>query len=404
LETQQEEIAMPQPPQSKAPGGSAQRPRRPVRPLDTEDVVHTPGGVRPRDLVQILQDGEHISLKDGHVRIIETATGKVVKDLGPVATAGEESPPEIQKTQAITSDVGWIENAQWRNDGSDPIIYFTTTWIVPPVPASSDGQTVYLFNGMQPDNAAHILQPVLQWGSSAAGGGNYWSIANWYADGQGGQSVVKSPNQVSPGTVLQGVITCTGQSASGYNYTCQFIGYPGIDITVTDAPELTWAYQTLECYGTYAGVVNGVPTWNPLAQCSDYPGTVVTAMYDIEIKTGTPGGAGTDATIDWAPVTNFTDCGQSCIIVSNASPGGEVDLYYRPPILWQSNLTVGQTFATNDSENAWAYFENVGWRRILPGSTDGVTNMLSLFALAEAKNLQVTVYADNSNVYQAYLL
>lgn len=30
----------------------------------------------------------------------------------------------------------------------------------------------------------HILQPVLQWGLSPAGGGNYWAINNWYVNDQ----------------------------------------------------------------------------------------------------------------------------------------------------------------------------------------------------------------------------
>ena len=70
-------------------------------------------------------------------------------------------------------DIAWIENSQWQNTGADPIISFTTTWIIPPAPNSDDSQTVFLFNGLQPDDAAHILQPVLQWGGSGAGGGKY---------------------------------------------------------------------------------------------------------------------------------------------------------------------------------------------------------------------------------------
>ena len=122
---------------------------------------------------------------------IETATGRVVKDLGGVGEPGADPGP-------IPSipDIGWIENAQWRNGGSNPIIYFSTKWVVPPAPSASDGQTVFLFNGLQPDNGAHILQPVLQWGPSAAGGGNYWSITNWYVDGQGGPS--SSPARRGP--------------------------------------------------------------------------------------------------------------------------------------------------------------------------------------------------------------
>ena len=33
---------------------------------------------------------------------------------------------------------------------------------------------------MEPADTSAVLQPVLQWGVSAAGGGNYWAIASWY--------------------------------------------------------------------------------------------------------------------------------------------------------------------------------------------------------------------------------
>jgi len=164
---------------------------------------------------------------------------------------------------------------------------------------------------------------VLPGGSSDAGGGDYWSIANWYADGQGGAAVKSKVIRVSPGTVLTGVMTCTRQTATGFDYMCKFVGYPSIDVPAADAPQLTWAFETLECYGS--------DFTKPLTQCSDYPATALTAMYGIEIKTGTPGTAGTDATINWSAVTNFTDCGQSCEIVSNDSPAGAVYLYYNKP-------------------------------------------------------------------------
>jgi C1A family cysteine protease len=71
---------------------------------------------------------------------------------------------------------------------------------------------------------------------------------------------------------------------------------------------------------------------------------------------------------------------------------------------WQSNVTVGQVYASRDSQNAWAYFQGLGWRKIQPGAPDGVTNMLAIFAQAVAKGKQVTIYFDGTFVYQAYLL
>ena len=235
-------------------------------------------------------------------------------------------------------DTGWIENSQWRNSSTEPIAYFSTTWVVPPAPSSSDNQLIYLFNGMQPDSGAHILQPVLQWGAGYAGGGNYWSITNWYADGQGGPAVFQPLIQVSPGVVLQGVMTCTGQSGADFNYKSSFVGHSAADVTVTDVVELTWAYETLECYG--------------LTKCSDYPNTLLTAMYDIEVKTGKPGSSGTDAAIGWFAVTNFTDCGQSCVIASNASPGGAVYLYFQAAQAPGAVIAASQQFGAVNQTDA----------------------------------------------------
>lgn len=75
-------------PKSNLPTGSSQRPKRPVRPHDNTDLVLTPGGLRPRSLVHRLEPGQHVSTKGGRVRIIKTATGAVVKDLGEAGTPG----------------------------------------------------------------------------------------------------------------------------------------------------------------------------------------------------------------------------------------------------------------------------------------------------------------------------
>lgn len=82
-------------------------------------------------------------------------------------------------------------------------------------------------------------------------------------------------------------------------------------------------------------------------------------------------------------------------------------MYSVVPLLaagWISNVTVTQVYASRDSQNAWAYFAGYGWRRIQPGTADGLTNMLTLFAYARAKGKAVTVYADGDGVYQAYML
>lgn len=320
-------------PDSSRKGGSRAASKRasgPKHPSNDEEKVLTPGGWRPKSKVHILEDGQHISGKGGRLQIIETATGKVVKDLGPTSTKKrpehlrrtvEQSKSSPLQTVPAITDKGWIENTQWQNTGTQPIVYFSTTWVVPPVPSSDDDQIIFLFNGLQPDDGSHILQPVLQWGA-ANGTGKIWSITNWYANSEGGAAITKTPIQVNAGDVLQGVMTLTGQSGSEFSYHCSFVGHTSVDIDANNIDELTWAYETLEAYGSQDET-------KPVPQCSDYPNTPLTAFTDIEIKTGSDLAHGTDATIDWQTETTFTDCGQQVVVVSNASPGGIVYLYYQ---------------------------------------------------------------------------
>ncbi|MDQ6616291.1 MAG: hypothetical protein M3083_16510 [Actinomycetota bacterium] len=275
-----------------------------------------------------LEQGHHISGLDGRLSIVETSTGQLVKDLGEHSTLNRfgAAPPapaaEGQGPTPALPDIGWIEFSQWANNTGKPIVYFSTKWIVPPAPVSTDQQIVFLFNGLQQTSVGpYILQPVLQWGPSAAGGGNTWAITNWYVNGQGGTAIYKTLVEVNEGDVLQGVMTLTGQSPSGFSYESAFVGYPACTLTVSNIAQLAWACETLECYGATPSL--------PVPQCSDYPDVDLTSFYEIDLKVGTSVSAGTDATLDWQAVTNYSDCGQKCVIASNASPGGEVRIYYR---------------------------------------------------------------------------
>jgi len=57
-------------------------------------------------------------------------------------------------------------------------------WVVPPNPAAWYGATIFLKVAMEPTpSQVGILQTVLQWGQSAAGGGGFWTYANWAVTG-----------------------------------------------------------------------------------------------------------------------------------------------------------------------------------------------------------------------------
>lgn len=71
--------------------------------------------------------------------------------------------------------------------------------------------------------------------------------------------------------------------------------------------------------------------------------------------------------------------------------------------IWYHNLNVIQTFASVDSQNAWANIQTLGWRKVKAGSSDGVTNLFSLFCESLANGKKVHVYADANVISIAYL-
>ncbi len=269
-----------------------------------DKLVLTPGGYRPESKVHEMKPGESLRVSNGHMQKIGPK-GAVLEDYG-----------EVQGTRTVPTGTkpladGWISYASWTRPAGTLIDSFTTTWTVPPAPATDHGQTIFLFNGIQ--NAGFIFQPVLQWGPSAAGGGSYWTITNWYVDGPGGDAWWTSPLlTVTTGDTLTGIMTRTGTGPTpgNYDYISQFQGKSAVDLVMTNIPELYWFIETLEVYDVQS--------------CSDYPNTDFTQFSNIEI-TDSNGG---HPTIQWAVNNPVTDCGQHTCIISNANPGGIVDIHY----------------------------------------------------------------------------
>jgi hypothetical protein len=154
-------------------------------------------------------------MKDNTIQKIHP-TGKVLVDLGEIKPRFGNQPlmpnnVNIGPKSISSVNRGWITYAQWFNAGH-PISLFKTTYIVPPSPLTQSNQTIFLFSGIQ--NSTMIYQPVLQWGKSAAGGGKYWSVARWYADGLGGSAYHSDLVKVNSGDTLIGIMTLTNQKGN----------------------------------------------------------------------------------------------------------------------------------------------------------------------------------------------
>ncbi|WP_427891751.1 hypothetical protein ACQHIV_03990 [Kribbella sp. GL6] len=299
-------------PEGMRPMGLAESPSTgDTSPEAGAELVLTPGGYRKRSVVHEIGPEHVLDLSSGTVKQLHSS-GREVADFGPIERR-EDGVPLMPLNVARRPGVapalgsGWIAYADWSNNTGNPLTRFATSWVVPPAPSTNHSQTIFLFNGIQ--NSTMIYQPVLQWGSSAAGGGASWAVASWYADGQGGAAFHSSLVQVSPGQVITGVITLTSQSGNNYSYNCEFTGIANTSLPISNVEELTWSVETLEAYG--------------VQQCSDYPAAMFTSLSGIDISTSTGHPA-----ITWSPVDAVTDCGQSAHVVSNANPGGAVELYY----------------------------------------------------------------------------
>jgi len=311
---------------------------------DKSNMVLVPRvGWVPKEQVHVIEPGYQLSIKGNHILKVLKSTGVTIQDFGPVHQLKSNGSPSLSqgaKQMNFSTSPGnisganpnWITWGQWTNPSTQPPInYFTTTWTVPNSPTTNHGQTLFIFNGLETTSGSDILQPVLQWGPSAAGGGSYWAIANWFVS-SGFYAVQLPLITVSSGTSLQGVMRFTGQQAGtgSYNYTSSFTGYANslslVDGTVVNTsngttpyiPLQTSAVETVEAYST----TNGVPP----QYSTDYPPDYDVRMTNIQITTSNG-----NSSLSWLPQNNVTNFGQQTIVVSNASPGGEVDLYFHTP-------------------------------------------------------------------------
>lgn len=199
-------------------------------------------------------------------------------------------------------ETGWVAYASWYDNGS-PIETFTTNWVVPPNPSTNHGQTIFLFNSIEPASYDAIIQPVLQWGGSAAGGGYYWAVASWYLVGS--NTYYTTPVQVSVGETLDGYIYLV--SGTTNDYVTEFTNVGGSALQINGGEVLVWATETLEVYG--------------VTEISDYP-SGATSFTNINIRTS----AGTPS-ISWSASSDTAD-GVICTVSVNGATNAIVTVNY----------------------------------------------------------------------------
>jgi hypothetical protein len=284
-----------------------------------DGLVLTPGGHRPGAEFHTLSQDRQLSLKGNRIRIMDAITGEVAEDLGEVSKERVGRLGRSQRSRVPSpAGGGWVGWAQWKNNSGSPIVHFSTTWDVPPPPLTSNGQLIYIFNGLEPAGKNWIIQPVLQWGSSPAGGGEFWAITNWFVNSKG-KSIRGGPLiEVAPETPLTTVISIEPQVATQtYNCVSSFVGHPDVDLTVTDVSRPTWAYETLECHG--------------ITGCSDYPDVGSIVMSGIQLTVSEP--TDSDGILEWKTVTNprFRGCAIEWSVTDRSAAEGSIALSVQRP-------------------------------------------------------------------------
>jgi hypothetical protein len=154
-----------------------------------------------------------------------------------------------------------------------------TNWTVPNIPSITSPQLLYFFNGLQ--GSRSILQPVLQWGFSPAGGGPIWAMANWlvYADGTAFHDSIKG---VFPGSTITGYVQLDSRfSCSTSGLACFYkIGYM---TSGGQSSEVTFAAGDI-----YTQAVDGALEAYSLTTCGQLPNRSSTTFSNLMLSQAGP--------------------------------------------------------------------------------------------------------------------
>ncbi len=191
---------------------------------DTSDLVSTPNGLYHRNCVYAIPEGA--TIKGGVIVSRDGSTSVVPTCLQPGPVSVGMTPLGAQRNSIVPPGIGaWAVSAKaasYQGTGRT-IRYLGARWIVPEIPGTYGGSTSvnYLFPGaVNSASTPTIVQPVLQYGVSYAGGGQYWSIAPWMC---GAICVHGALQTVSVGDVIGGTVYATSCGAGKCDWTISVV-------------------------------------------------------------------------------------------------------------------------------------------------------------------------------------
>lgn len=218
------------------------------------------------------------------------------------------------------TEPGWVEYASWQAPEETPIHGLSGRVTVPAPPTKEMDQTIFVHLALQSVDTpvTTILSAALQWGVSASGGGNYWTLSCFAGRGRDIWSVPLI--EVEPGTVIE----------TGFR---RFLLYENpvweAFAVVRDAQSeenLEETFLRLSLLGeepalrlVYGGALEAY--CDEEMPCEAYPCSDPTSFTDLTLETE----GGRPLTPSWEPKVEVAGCGRKVEVVSPS----RVDLVYR---------------------------------------------------------------------------
>jgi len=180
-----------------------------------------------KNAIQI-NNGSIISVENGHVR---------VKDLSGNQKDFEAS---LKSSHSKKTYGGWV-TSYWFVDTAGFTV-FEASWVVPPTPLVSSGQSLVFLNSFEDSSQEYALQAALEYNDVVSA----WSVASWFISPS--LTFISSTTAVTPGQTITGVIELSGSTF----YSFVFVN--GVQVSSlgwTVSATLPYANVAVEAYNTY---------------------------------------------------------------------------------------------------------------------------------------------------------
>jgi len=223
----------------------------------------TPFGLYPKECIHGVRSGSVLTNEKDHVVVTHPDFPNEIERI-PRCKKHNSYKKKSSNDVGVVNGDGWQQYVKYQTNN---ITEFLGMWIVPDAPADFAAGVLFTFTGLQnidwvPPNADpkgpfDIIQPVLQYGYSEAGGGTFWSMASWYV-------TLDSDVYYSRLTPISSKVTMFGNMTKigGDSWFIDSVDtstntHSSLTVTESILESQPWAYVTLEVYDIFA--------------CNEYP-------------------------------------------------------------------------------------------------------------------------------------